>query len=237
MRSVHAPPPPMNYVGQDDDFIEVPAWKRFLCFFRCYNVRTRMVCFYYLIVALFVSIGLFVAARAAAIDWGFGREFSVVIHLTALLIVLAGHVPLMGLRYEDQFVRDPDRTCDPMMTRVFAVAVFIVVGGGIAVSITLDRWWRDPVSEYEYVHGRGPEHASPSGTPQPTVNPLVQLFSSPSKTPSHTPTPSPDPRILEMQFQVQSDHRSVVGALYLASVAAGAVTVWLDYLMRVMTEF
>lgn len=211
--------------------------KHVFCFFMCYDTSPRMARFYWLLTFLLCSIALFFVSHAVARAWGFSHQFGVVLHLVPLFFIVLGHVPLIGLRYEDLSARDPDSSCDPVMMRVLTVTVVVMIGVAFAGSITLDKWWSDPMTEDEFVHGKGPEHASPSATVKPESNALVKLFGSPSHTPTHTPTPSPDPKKLRLQFQESSDHRATVGAFYMSSVGCAAATVVMDYMLRTLPEF
>lgn len=212
-------------------------WREVLCFWRCHNVPARMARFYWLLFCMFGSIGLFFGAHTAAREWHF--QFSFVLHLMPLLVILLAHVPLLGLRSEDTSDRNPDDSCDRLMVRVVVVTALVVLGVAWAFSMTVDKWWSDPISEHDFVYGRPPEHASPSNAPSDssTNNPINHLFGSASRTPSHTPTPSPDPRVLEKQFLQMSDRRSNVGALYMASVACACGTVILNYSLRTVVIF
>lgn len=213
------------------------ALKRVCCFFMCPGVRPRMAAFYYMIAFIFGMVGLFLAAGTVARQFGFGHQYNGAMHATWLIVMLMAHIPLVGLRYEDTRFRDPDRTCDPMMMRQFAMMVFVVLGFGLATQLTVEKWWSDPMSEHEFVYGKPPQHASPSSSMRPTPLPLTQFFRSATPTPSQTPSSSPDPRILEREFQRQSDNRSIVGALYMGSVLCAAGTVITDYLMRTATAY
>lgn len=221
----------------DDDSANACTWRDVLFFWRCHNVPARMARFYWLLFCMFASIGLFFGAHAAAREWHF--QFNFVLHLLPLMLIYSAHVPLLGLRAEDSSDRHPDDSCDRLMVRVVVVTVLVVLGVAWAFSMTVDRWWSDPISEHDFVYGRPPEHASPSNAPSDgsSNNPLNQLFGSASRTPSHTPTPSPDPRVLEKQFLQMSDRRSNIGALYMLSVGFACGTVLFNYSLRTVVVF
>ena len=115
--------------------------KHVFCFFMCYDTSPRMARFYWLLTFLLCSIALFFVSHAVARAWGFSHQFGVVLHLVPLFFIVLGHVPLIGLRYEDLSARDPDSSCDPVMMRVLTVTVVVMIGVAFAGSITLDKWW------------------------------------------------------------------------------------------------
>lgn len=213
--------------------------KHVFCFFMCHDTPPKMARFYWLLAFLFGSIALFFIAHAVARSWGYSHQFGVIVHVVPLLVVALAHVPLLGMNPEEVSYRDPNQACDPMMMRIVAMTAFLVIGAAFAFSITVDRWWSDPMTEEEFVHGHPPEHASPSSTPKPKQHdqPLGKLFGSPSKTPSQTPTSSPDPEVLRRQFQRSSDDRSVIGILYMGSVGCAVGTVISNYMLRTVLRF
>jgi hypothetical protein len=199
----------------------------------CFDVEPRMARFYWMLFFFFATTGLFFGAHAAARAWGFSGRFDVMLHLCPLFIIAMAHIPLLGMRYEDIAARNPDETFDPLMLRLAAVWIFVIVGVCFSVSITVDRWWLDVDAL-----PRGPEHASPTATTPPaSATTLHKFFSSSTRTPSHTPTPSPDPVVRAKQQQQASDRRSTIGALYVGSVGGAVGTVIMNYMLRTLAAF
>lgn len=218
----------------DDGTTECRPVRHVLCFFMCYDVRPQMARFMWLLTLLVLSIGFVFAARGCARAFGFGHQFGVVVHLAPLMMLAFAHVVFLGLKFEDSSARDPDHNIDPVMVRIMAATLIVVVALFLAMTVTMERWWSDPISEERYVYGPKPEHASPSSKPDSGGGGIPNPFKSPSRTPSHTPTASPDPAIREREYQRLSDRRSVVGALYMSSVLSGIGAVLMHYHLRML---
>ena len=210
--------------------------KHFFCFFMCYDVPSHMAHFMWLFGLIGCTIGLFVAAHAIARSYGFASQFSVIIHGFPLILLAMAHVPFLGLKYTDLSSRHYDQNISPMMMRILAAGILSLCAFCFATSVTVDRWWSDPISEQMYVYGPGPQHASPSSTPEPANSNGGIIFKSASKTPSQTPSQSPNPSIRAAEFQKSSDHRSVVGAVYMSSIFCGLGTLLVNYLLRTIPQ-
>lgn len=211
--------------------------KHFFCFFMCYDVPSHMAHFMWLVALIGCTIGLFAASHAIARSYGFENQFSVIIHMFPLILLAMAHVPFLGLRYGDLSTRRSDENISPLMMRILAAGILGMSAFCFATSITVDRWWSDPMSEQMYVYGPGPQHASPSATPEPAnSNGGGIIFKSASKTPSQTPSQSPNPSIRAAEFQESSDRRSVVGAVYMSSIFCGLATLMVNYLLRTIPQ-
>lgn len=211
--------------------------KHVFCFFRCYDTEPVMARFMYLLAFIFATGGFFLAADLFASSWGFGAKFSLILHISPFFFFALAHVLLVGLRYEDMSRRDPDESFTPLQKCIIGVAIFVFCGFFLALRITVNRWWSDPISEQEYVYGPRPEHASPSPAPQKPASPMDKLFGSPSRTPSQTPSSSPDPAVRWKEWQEKSDHRAVVGGLYMFSVLSAICTIVANYMLRTVSTF
>lgn len=223
--------------ADDDESARRCRPRHVFCFFMCYDVPPHMARFLWAMFFLSAEVIAFFAARQLAIAYGYGGRFSLVAHLAPLFFLAVANVPFITLQSGDWSARDSESNIDPVMRRISASLLFILIGMGIAFSVTVGTWWSDPISEHDYVYGPPPEHASPSARPHDTSsNPLNKMFGSPSRTPSHTPTASPDPAVRQREWQSNSDRRSLVGAVYFLSPMSACALVYTHYSLRSLSS-